>query len=195
MLSSLLPAHLLHISPFFPPPPLPTSLPAPTTTTTTNTWPPPSHPQPAWGWGGSRGEGGRWWRWVYWWWGWLWARTADDALQPACQSTHSGSCPVSPPGGAQVVQQGLRTNMHEWTHNQMRVKHTRIHTHANESCAGQRNTLWSTSRHCGCTNDELCICRYHGNLQPAVAAVLTVAASHSDMVESNSHAEGMLRLH
>lgn len=88
--------------------------------------PPPLHssyspPGPAWGWGGSRGEGGRWWRWVYWWWGWLWARAADDAVQPACQSAHSGSCPVSPPGGSQVVQQGLRTYMHMSVHTQLRL--------------------------------------------------------------------------
>lgn len=113
-----LPSSSPHSS-FFPPPPTPFAslpfLPIPINPPTTTNKPPPL-PGPAWRWGGSRGEGGRWWRWVYWWWGWLWARAAADAIQPACQSTHSGSCPVSPPGGAQVVQQGLRTYMHMSAH-------------------------------------------------------------------------------
>lgn len=221
----VLPSHLpplalsfprpLHIPPFFPPPPPPlpptlfASLPflpilidptPPTTTTNTSNNSP--LPCPAWGWGGSRGEGGRWWRWIYWWWGWLWARAADDALQPACQSTHSGSCPVSPPGGAQVVQQGLRTYMHMSAHTQPDVgqtvfvvggsstvwppcRHTHTHTQA---CKHTRQILQDKETPSGGTSchhcDELCIWHYHGNLQPAVAALFTVVASHSDMVDT-----------
>lgn len=47
---------------------------------------------------------------------------------------------------------------------------------------------------CGRANDELCICHYHGNLQPAVAAVL-LFLHHTQTWLTHGYADAMLSLH